>query len=531
MKAHIHCFQCIQSQSIQSIQNIQSIQSIKQYICSISFLKYAPNEIESPSIDAAFATYVARINSDKAFVKHELFKMIKDSVNPYYKVPYDPSATLYTQYVHMVGPTSPYMTYCCNAGHLEPNPLTKFMVPMPAIEIQDISIYDLLKLIYSRDSYFCRLCYQGVTLIATERMPTSLDVNVAFGTDASIKSVCPNAFHVSKDDLADAMYTAPRLSKRCIVYGGEGDYSFSKDPLTTTTISPFSKKYPEVFDLVMRIELQKATGVKVMGMPLSIQECIVQLFEECNANKKNADDNNNTKNCVLLIDNRENIFSVMATTITLSNLSPNMWNLVIMTGANARPYYTRWFPDAKFLEDMEGKFNIETYNHMIKDTRLWQQLADMGYVNCLTVQDDAIIIKPGMEEVFLNRYDYVGAPWAPAPFLKAAGVTDDYVGNGGLSLRNVPFLLDICKTCDPKEKRRLFYNELQPEPEDIFFSAQVAKRKGRIPNHHLASRFAMEQITNMDTFGIHKPWPYVGEQIVLKILQSRVRQTPPVQST
>jgi len=507
--------------SVIDMKSMHDLVDIKRHIFSISFYKFV--QYDNPALDAQFAQHVHRLKTDKAFIKHEIFKLIKDGVNPHWnESEYDSATTLYTQYTKIVaGSTNPYMTYSCDAGHLEANPLTGFMVPMPAIENQEISIYDLLKAIYIRDNYLCRLFYQGPTFIAFEKMQSVAwndrnQINVAFGVDESIRQLCATAFVVDKNDLKDAMVAMPHsISKQCIVYGAASGTAL---PHAVVPIPSFTKNHDEIFDILMR-----ACVFKSIHMPIKIQECIIDLFELSYV-LDTTSHKHKLPNCVLLIDSRENMFSVMSAAITLSNLRANMWNLVIMTSETSRPFYARWFPDAIFIQDMKGKFNIETYNRMLKDEHLWEQLANLGFKNCLTVQDDAVILRPGMEDVFLDKYDYVGAPWLPAPFLKAAGITDDYVGNGGLSLRNISCMLDICKTCDPKDKMRLFNNEIQPEPEDVFFSAQVAKRKGRIPNHQLASRFAMEQIVNMDAFGLHKPWPYVGEDVVIKIMQNREQE-------
>jgi hypothetical protein len=237
---------------------------------------------------------------------------------------------------------------------------------------------------------------------------------------------------------------------------------------------------------------------------------------------------NAISNCVLLVDSRKSMTSVMSTRISLHNLKPNCWDLVILTSAKTKSFYKEWFPNAKFIEHpfLEGKFNIETYNRLMKDELVWSQIDDMKYKKCLVVQDDGLLTRPGVEDVFLE-YDYVGAPWRPVPHLTAAGIGPAMVGNGGISLRSVKLMLEISRTFQD-EKMYLFDNDIQPVPEDVYFASLIEKVGGRIPETNLASSFAMEQIVNTSAFGMHKPWPYVGTKVVIDYIRESARGLPPV---
>ena len=155
----------------------------------------------------------------------------------------------------------------------------------------------------------------------------------------------------------------------------------------------------------------------------------------------------------------------------------------------------------------------------MKDELTWLQLLGGTYQYCLTIQDDGMLIRPGMEAQFMEQgYDYVGAPWSKNQLLIDAGVDDNMVGNGGLSLRNIDVMLDICK-CERARGNTLFNNDMQPIPEDVFFVSAIKKRGGKMPTFVQATRFAIEQTYCEEALGFHKPWPYID----MKVLQNFFR--------
>jgi hypothetical protein len=233
------------------------------------------------------------------------------------------------------------------------------------------------------------------------------------------------------------------------------------------------------------------------------------------------------KNCVLVIDSRENPFSVMSTCITFSNLKPKEWNLVVMTSVKMMGYYKEAFtnPDIIYLTHPllnKEPFELDDYNTIMKSTELWMSL--QNFDNCLTIQDDGMLINKGIEETFLNKYDFVGAPWAKESWNEelATAANPMFVGNGGLSLRNVKNMIkytscgiDACK---------LFNNDLQPIPEDAFFANATYNDGGRIPDYESAKLFAVEQVAapaGKKTLGFHKPWAYLTFQEVLLLIQRK----------
>ena len=134
------------------------------------------------------------------------------------------------------------------------------------------------------------------------------------------------------------------------------------------------------------------------------------------------------------MDNRRNIMSVLSLLISYHNVG---WNVVVLTSDANRDFYARHLGDnVKFISHqlMENSrsFMINDCSVMLKDSRTWQQIMDLGYDRCLIVQDDGIIFRKGIE-TFL-KYDYVGAPWSRQDQALIATGCTNFVGNGGLSL-------------------------------------------------------------------------------------------------
>ena len=284
-----------------------------------------------------------------------------------------------------------------------------------------------------------------------------------------------------------------------------------------------------MYDLQVSSQITAFLGGQT-HIPVAILQKLIELYtlikqkQQKQQKQKDAQTNSaqTNTNCVLLVDNRKSLTSVMSTTISMHNLQESTWDLVILTSEAATPFYSKWFPRAKFINHtlIDAKFNIETYNRIMKDEQVWSQLDECGYTKCLIVQDDGLLIRPGVENEFLE-YDYVGAPWLPMPHLVTAGIGPEMVGNGGISLRTVKIMLEICRKFQD-EKMYLFNYGIQPVPEDVYFASLVEKIGGRIPTSAKAKQFAMEQIVNMEAFGIHKPWPYVGEQVVVTYIQNAI---------
>ena len=242
-----------------------------------------------------------------------------------------------------------------------------------------------------------------------------------------------------------------------------------------------------------------------------------------------------TKKAILAIDNRPNPLTVFAIMQTLSCLRVEEWSSVIVfTKASAAPYYTENLAGLKEILGLEiiyndvpylsrEPFNIEDYNELMTSTFVWETLSDKGYETVLLVQDDGFLVRPGLDDAYeLFEYGYVGAPWIDVPanaYLKSA-TQGRLCGNGGLSLRKVQTMLQVAR----ERPRSLFFNEIQTEPEDVYFaigSLGQDYHKGLCP-HTLAIKFSSEQILT-ESFGIHKPWAFHEPQVIKRYLSEILR--------
>lgn len=222
-----------------------------------------------------------------------------------------------------------------------------------------------------------------------------------------------------------------------------------------------------------------------------------------------------SKHCLLYVDNRMNMLGVYSILITMYNLKQHLWDVVILTTKNNQAYYKSHIPSSIFVHhnDIEkANFNIDDYNKIMKDQDTWSNLT--SYDKCLVVQDDGMLLRKGLEDTFL-QYDYVGAPWlkcaANSQLLPFIG--DEFVGNGGLSLRTIATMCHICKTFQ-NEKHVLFNSNLQPIPEDVYFSMCCKKMNAKIATSDEASQFAMEEVYSPLALGIHKFWVYHNSTLV-----------------
>lgn len=232
------------------------------------------------------------------------------------------------------------------------------------------------------------------------------------------------------------------------------------------------------------------------------------------------------RHCVLLIDNRPNIMDVVSTYATFAHLNTDMWSFVFIGSDESKQYMQYKLGPVnhgiKYIVDErlnKKPFDIETYNAIMKDSNTWRMLHELAFEKCLVIQDDGIILRKGID-TYLD-YDYVGAPWVPGLESTMLNLTSyankELVGNGGLSLRTIRVMMDICEIYTD-EKHWLFNQGLQPLPEDVYFSRCVPRIGGNLPSREVASKFAMEQTFCPGTLGIHKFWAYFPNDIVYQFM-------------
>lgn len=175
--------------------------------------------------------------------------------------------------------------------------------------------------------------------------------------------------------------------------------------------------------------------------------------------------------------------------------------------------------DEKYFKDVNG------YNKLLINSNFYYKFIDYDYM--LIVQPDAWILKDYnvIKKIAAKNYDYWGAVWytelyaRPFEFkdkfniiyknmgIKCTGIGKKnriYVGNGGLSLRNVNKTIELLK-----EKR--VYATLWGGNEDMFFAYHGMKNKCgyHIAPINEAKYFSTEQKTKQAIendeipFGIH----------------------------
>jgi hypothetical protein len=216
------------------------------------------------------------------------------------------------------------------------------------------------------------------------------------------------------------------------------------------------------------------------------------------------------QNSVIIVDNRPNDASVRALIMTLINLESSEWTCTLYTSKYAYEYYTKEigdFANVEIFPSLNNEiFDIDVYNDTMTDATLWEAMIEKGIKRCLVIQDDGFIVRPGVD-AFL-QYDYVGAPWKDTverQSLKSNGY--DLVGNGGLSLRNVSVMYQVC-TEFREERRKLFFFNINRVPEDVFFVQHLQKLRSKLPKLDVANAFSSEEIINASSIGFHKVWMY-----------------------
>ena len=141
----------------------------------------------------------------------------------------------------------------------------------------------------------------------------------------------------------------------------------------------------------------------------------------------------------------------------------------------------------------------------------------------LIVQDDGFPLRPGLEE-FLEKWDYIGAPWTGQDdwITRRLLRTENLVGNGGFSLRSKTI-------CEEAARRWNGGWNVLPDcylsQEDIFFTrflprwSRSYRKRIRIAPVEVAARFSVEKtsIPNQIPFGFHSAEAFVK-------LESRLTQ-------
>lgn len=488
---------------------------IMRYLVQNTLFKYF-NKSNVESLKQDFNKYKLNLNETNT-VKHELFIKLTNRINTKQIGIYDANKTLFELFKSLCD--NDVHAFYANEKTLIENNKYLAINPLTNMELQNtnpiqstynvLTQIDAIKYIIAKDLYlFRKIANTNVVIILDD--PHSIWKKTI---DIVYKTFNPSfVLHITHTIV---YHCIPKLMSKCIV-------------ISETESCPSSlllKSNQCIYqDKTHEYEYYVQTLIKTyLSIPISIPPNIVNLFYEIHKDTDlKTTINPNSENAIFLIDNRENIMSVISLQITLSNLKSDYWSIVIMTTEKARPFYENYFGEkAVFIThplQNKHKFDIEDYNLIMKDDYTWQQLDNLGKKNALIVQDDCVILRKGLEDLFLNKYDYIGPPWQKTQNLIDVGIKT-FVGNGGLSLRNVKKMLEIAKHCKDKPTK-MFNNNFNPIPEDVMFSLNLQNTNMGLPSDEEAALFGSEMILSDISIGIHKPWAYFKESNVIDYIRA-----------
>ena len=228
---------------------------------------------------------------------------------------------------------------------------------------------------------------------------------------------------------------------------------------------------------------------------------------------------------VVFMDNRPDPGTALAVLLSLANLRAG-WSVTGFVTAESRGYFSRALAhlgDDALLVDMPGyrkrSFFIEQYNAAFKSLDTWLPVAERADV-ALTVQNDGLLVREGLEDHPAMGHDYCGAPWKPHPYLEAA-TSGNLVGNGGFSLRSPAAMVDVCRRFSDQLASVYPMAPVMSEAEDVFFARRVARP---CPARHAAT-FAMEQCSSPDALGYHRFWAYHPVDFTVRVLERVLQDT------
>lgn len=173
-------------------------------------------------------------------------------------------------------------------------------------------------------------------------------------------------------------------------------------------------------------------------------------------------------------------------------------------------FYTNWYVIAYINSAMYDKINpiverrivddmdLYTYNSILLSDFFWEEYYDDGFNQMLIFQSDSFLVNDNIDYFADLNLDYIGASW------KWAYDTNKYEkfrngGNGGLSLRNIPKMLEITKNMNDEDKK---YNE------DMAFSLKMKQQNDYLEIQNI---FSSETYLN-NSLGYHAIDKYHKEE-------------------
>lgn len=117
------------------------------------------------------------------------------------------------------------------------------------------------------------------------------------------------------------------------------------------------------------------------------------------------------------------------------------YNIKIVIPNNINTEYYEKYAKIINLIKLDNKWfkSISTYNHLLCTKEFYDLFSDYQYV--LIYQSDCWVYQDRLEYFMSLGYDYYGAPWPLEPVTWSR----NSVGNGGLSLRKVSVMKEVCQ--------------------------------------------------------------------------------------
>lgn len=569
----IDVFEC--SKQYSNIRDFMT-ESIAKYILNVTFAKYM-KEIKVDAIIKETKHFLSQILNNDAFIKNALTAKLMNvqECEPVH-------GTLYKLYSSIHDTNSP-QELIVEYDLLKTNAYlgTVLSSTIPD-QYTTLTLSDAVSYVIARDHYFMRICYMNYCVCSFDKDTSDLitedlisvmssqnkDKHIIYFGDTMPPSVsCNNIYlmnsipHITSN-IALFNACVPRIFSHHITYSDHSSTKsimnenilISRQPVKQSEyrnlvmyskdiapcMSPYVLPTPEVFSnkltqLVLQHHMKYTCPltkpVPFINNSLVFQSMLLKYIHKCDILNATPAINPSAR-CVMLIDNRENIMDVLSVYVTFFNLPrEEPWSFVYMGSSQSIEFMKEYFPDGQkgihYVNDSrleKTNFHIEIYNDIMKDPLTWSTLEDLGFEKCLVIQDDGMLLKNGIHE--FSDFAYVGAPWNPnnqeTMMLKMHECANpSYVGNGGFSLRDIKLARKICFESEfNHDKHMLFNRNLQPMPEDAFFGRCIPKVHGKIPSFVEASRFAMEQVFNLDAIGIHKFWAYNPVTSVVQYMES-----------
>lgn len=170
------------------------------------------------------------------------------------------------------------------------------------------------------------------------------------------------------------------------------------------------------------------------------------------------------------------------------------WGLTFFHGIDNEEYVRKELKgiETNFVLIPAFSIDFREYNKMLTEKEFWEQIL---YEKMLIFQSDSGLLRKGIDEFM--KYDYVGAPWT----FSVSG------GNGGLSLRTKSVMLKIIENHVYTTDRN----------EDVYFCKYLNKY-GKLAPRDICSKFSVEAVYALGSFGYHAPEKWLKPEQVKKIL-------------